>query len=63
VHARTAGKALTVSDYVLDLLPHDLSLSSRRRWLVREERWPPVDVDAVTRLDGERNDEMRQTES
>lgn len=64
VRRRAAEEGMTVSDYVLDLIEHDLALPSRREWLNRVATRQPVDVNVVTALDAaraERADELTGT--
>lgn len=61
VRRRAAQEAMTVSDYVLDLLQRDLSLPSRREWLARVATRTRIDIHAAALLDAvraERDDEL-----
>jgi plasmid stability protein len=56
VRRRAAEEAMTVSDYILDLIRRDLSLPSRRAWVARLAGREPIDIDATPALDAARHE-------
>ena len=61
VRRRAKEEAMSVSDYVLDLIQCDLALPSRRVWLTRLATREPADVSVVSALDDARAEREKES--